>query len=100
MLFLSEHADRAWSREELVAAMRGSDLVVSQSLDALLVAGLVVVDDEGRARFLPASADLERLAMNTKERYAKAPNSVRRMIISAASGDLAAFSDAFKLRKD
>jgi DNA-binding GntR family transcriptional regulator len=100
LLFLSDNSERSWSREELVASLRGSDLVVSQSLDLLVAAGLVSIDSKGCARFSPASADLARLAEATKVRYAKAPDAVRRLIISAASSDLTAFADAFKLRKD
>ena len=51
--------------------LRGSDLVVTQSVDALTVAGLVIIDAEGGARFCPASDDLEQLFEQTAILYGK-----------------------------
>lgn len=100
LLHMSDNKDRSWSREDLVTALRASDLIVSQSLESLLAAGLISVDDEGCARYSPASADLERLAEATKKRYAKSPDAIRRLIISSTTGGITAFADAFRLRKD
>ncbi|WBY09186.1 hypothetical protein PIB19_07545 [Sphingomonas sp. 7/4-4] len=44
LCFLKKHRDRAWPQRELVVALRGSDLVVSQSIESLLAAGLVVIE--------------------------------------------------------
>jgi hypothetical protein len=100
LIFLSDRDERSWSQAELVTSLRGSDLVVSQGLDGLVAAGLVAIETDGSARYRPASPDLQRLVDATKARYARTPDAVRRMIIVSASGDLAAFADAFKLRKD
>lgn len=100
LLHLSDNKDRSWSRDDLVTALRASDLIVSQSLESLLAAGLISIDEEGCARYSPASADLERLAVAAKKRYAKSPDAVRRLIISSTTGGIAAFADAFRLRKD
>ena len=100
LLFLIEHKERSWSHAELVSALRGSDLVVTQGLDSLVAAGLVTVDAKGSAQFVPASAELERQADDSRRLYAKSPDAVRRAIISATSGSLTAFADAFRLRKD
>lgn len=100
LLHMSDNKDRSWSREDLVTALRASDLIVSQSLESLLAAGLISIDDEGCARYSPASADLERLAEATKKRYAKSPDAIRRLIISSTTGGITAFADAFRLRKD
>lgn len=100
LLHLSDNKDRSWSREDLVTALRASDLIVSQSLESLLAAGLISIDEHGCARYSPASADIERLADATKKRYAKSPDAIRRLIISSTTGGITAFADAFRLRKD
>ena len=100
LLFLSDNDDRAWSRDDLVSRLRGSDLIVSQSLDALVAAGLVSIDANGCARYCPASPDIGRAATDAKALYRRSPDRVRRLIIANASGGLTAFADAFRLRKD
>lgn len=100
LLHLIRNADRSWSRDELVESMRSSDLIVAQGLDLLIAAGLVSIDMDGCARYAPASQDISTLALATRDQYARSPNAVRRLIISGAAGGLAAFADAFRLRKD
>lgn len=100
LLYLSKNTDKSWSRIELVSALRASELIVAQSLDALIAAGLVSIDADGCARYAPASADIAGLADATSDRYRRAPNAVRRLILSSAAGGLTAFADAFKFRKD
>ena len=79
--------------------MRASDLVVTKALEALEAAGLVG-NDSGNARYMPISDEVAALVDQAQELYAKRPDAVRRAIISASSGDAAAFADAFRLRKD
>lgn len=100
LIFLADHSDREWSEPELIAAIRGSDLIIAQSLASLVAAGLVTSDQGGKSRYNPVSGDLALLAENAKALYAKSPNAVRRMIIASAHDGLAAFADAFRLRKD
>ena len=97
LVLKSEH--RSWSRDELVATMRASDLVVTKGLDALEAAGLVS-NNEDKAQYMPVSEDVATLVDDAEELYAKRPDAVRRAIISASAGDATAFADAFKLRKD
>ena len=100
LLLLKSRGDRSWTRAEMVAGLRGSEIVVSQSVDALVAAGLVSTDEEDAARYSPASPDIGRLAEGAERMYAKSPDAVRRMIISSANGGLTAFADAFRLRKE
>ncbi len=51
-------------------------------------------------RYAPASTDLDRLAAQAETLYARSPGAVRRMIVTAASPGIAAFADAFRLRKE
>lgn len=100
LLYLKRHPDCSWSNAELVAAFRASEAVVATSLANLLAGGLVVVEDDQRARYRPANDDLERLIGDTAMLYSKKPDAVRRLIVSPAAGGVSAFADAFRLRRD
>lgn len=100
LLYLKRNPGRDWSTAELVHALRASELVVSGGLASLLAAGLVVQDPSGASRYAPASVEIERLADATETLYAKKPDAVRRMIASSAGDGIAAFADAFRLRRD
>ena len=99
LLLVLKREARVWSREELVATLRASDLVVSKALDSLLAAGLASVDSEG-ARYMPVSEDVARNVERTEALYAAKPDAVRRRIVSNSAADLTAFADAFRLRKE
>lgn len=100
VLLLLKRERHFWSGPEIVDALRASELIVSQSLASLAAAGLVVLDEEGRARFAPASEALRHLVEEVETLYSKSPDAVRRLIVSASASGLAAFADAFRLRKD
>jgi hypothetical protein len=100
LIFLRNHSDRAWTRDEIVAGLRASDSIVAQSVESLVAAGLVATEEDGSARYLPASPDLDRRAAEAEAFYAKSPDAVRRMIVMSANEGLTAFADAFRLRKD
>ena len=99
-LLLALKRDPRWrSREELVAALRASDLVVSNALDSLVAAGLASVGPEG-AIYMPASDEVAAYVDETEALYAERPDSVRRAIVRAAGRGASVFSDAFRLRRD
>lgn len=87
------------SKEELISELRASDAIVSTSISSLLAAGLIVEERDQAYRYAPATDDLAQLMQDTAELYRKQPNVVRRVIVMG-SGNLAAFADAFKFRKD
>ena len=91
---------RSVSHDEMVAGLRGSDLVVTQSVHALTAAGLVLAESDGSARYHPASAELDGLVERAAALYARSPDAVRRTIVAAANPAITAFADAFRLRKD
>jgi hypothetical protein len=84
----------------LIAALRVSDAVVSQSVENLSAVGLAMVDGHGRVTLHEGSADNARLVRDAIELYQKSPDKVRRLIVAQASPGVTAFADAFKLRKD
>lgn len=94
---LRRHGDESCPPAQLVENLRASDLVVRTGLAELLAAGLVSVDPSGAARYAPATAEIDRLATEAEQLYAKSPDAVRRIIVKAANPGLAAFSDAFRL---
>jgi hypothetical protein len=100
LLHLKRTSERAWSTAQLVDTLRGSALIVDQSLDGLIRAGLASIDAEGCARFQPATAEIARLADETEQLYARRPEAVRRIIVSGDHPGLATFADAFRLWKD
>ena len=100
LCLLRQNRNRGLTHGEMVSGLRGSDLVVTQSAESLTAAGLIVIDDEGRAQYMPATPELEKLVEQAEKLYARSPNQVRRMIVSAASPGISAFADAFRLRKD
>ena len=99
LLLVLKSEGRPWSRDELVATMRASDLVVTKALDALEAAGLVSNNGD-KAQYMPVSNDVAALVDEAEKLYAKRPDAVRRAIVSASAGDATAFADAFRLRKD
>ena len=100
LCFLRQNRDRSLSHSEMVAGLRGSDLVVTQSVESLAAAGLVLEEADGSAGYGPATEELDRLVAQAEALYAKSPDAVRRMIVSAANPGITAFADAFRLRKD
>jgi len=100
LALLMRNPETRYSHEEMVAALRASDLVVTQSVNALSVAGLLLSEADGAARYAPASSELAGLAEAAIALYTTGPDAVRRMIVSAANPSISAFADAFRLRKD
>ena len=100
LLLLLKRDPRLWPRAEIVAALRASDLIVTQSLEALTAAGLVSVDGAGDAAYRPASGRTDALVEGAEALYARTPDAVRRLIVAAIPDPLAAFADAFRLRKE
>jgi len=90
---------RLWTRAELIATLRASDLVVSRAVEGLVAAGLASIEDDG-VIYLPVSTDIDGCVERAEQMYASHPNIVRRAIIGASVSGATAFADAFKLRRD
>jgi hypothetical protein len=99
LLLLLKREPRVWLRDELVTAMRASELVVTNALDTLVAAGLASVDGPG-VRYAPVNDQVAGYVVKVEGIYAVRPDAVRRAIISSMSSGASAFSDAFKLRRD
>jgi hypothetical protein len=60
----------------------------------------VVTDEQGRAEYRPANADAARMTEEAERLYAQSPDAVRRLILGSSANGLAAFANAFRVRKD
>ena len=100
LCLLRQNRDRTMSHGEMVAGLRGSDLVVTQSVESLAAAGLLLIEADGSARYSPATDALDKMVERAEVLYAKSPDAVRRMIVAAANPGITAFADSFRLRKD
>lgn len=81
LLHLRRSRERAWTVRELVEALRGSDILVRNSLDGLARAGLVRLHPDGAARFHCAKVELDALTAQVAELYDRRPDTVRRQIV-------------------
>lgn len=100
LLHLKKAPDRCFSQQELVAALRASDEVISTSIQALLAAGLIIKDEHRCVTFAPANAELADCVDTVEQLYQVKPDAVRRVIVHGAERGPSDFSDAFKLRRD
>jgi hypothetical protein len=99
-LLLTVRRDRRpWTRDDLVASLRASELVVSKAVDALVAAGLASVDEDGIVSAAD-SAEIGASMDRAEQLYRTRPNAVRRAIISASTSSATAFANAFRLRRD
>lgn len=97
---LQDDPRKTWSEAELVASLRASILVVSQALESLIAAGLVVEIEKGIVRYQPVAERQGTLSKAAISLYARSPDAVRRLIISSAAKGPNAFANAFRFRKD
>ena len=100
LLLLSRQKSRSWPATDLVRELRASDLVVSQGMEGLQQAGLIIGEAGGTYRYSPVTPDLDRLVQQLERVYRERPSAVTKALFSAPSDKLSAFADAFRLKKD
>lgn len=99
LLLLLKSEKRPWTEDELIGALRASELVVVQALESLVAGGLASVCDEG-AEYMPVSDSVAKLVDQAQQLYGLKPDAVRRMIVTSGASEITAFADAFRLRKE
>ena len=87
----------ALTQQDLVVALRASDLVVTQSVRALHAAGVVMIETEGIVRYNPISERVDLMVRESEALYLTRPDQVRRIIVSPRTSPLTSFANAFKL---
>lgn len=100
LLLLCRDRERPWRPEELVGELRSSEAVARESIDRLVTAGLVIVEEHGAVRYAPASQEQDALVMQLDEEYRRKPAAIRRLIVQGPAEKLRSFSDAFRLTRD
>ena len=99
LLLALKRAGGRCTRQDLIARLRASELVVSKALDALFAAGLVSIEGDD-ALYLPANGAVESSVDRAEDLYRRMPNVVCRAIVTAKTSSAAAFADAFRLRRE
>jgi hypothetical protein len=97
---LHSEPERQFSHSELIEVLRASDLVIRQSVESLLAAGLVLTEKGSRVRLHALDRNTEMLLAASIDLYRRSPDKVRRLIVAQSLPGATAFADAFKLRKD
>lgn len=100
LLFLRKNSSASWSKEQMVGEMRASDLIIAGALDCLHAGGLIILEDDGAARYATATRQLDHMVGETEALYRLKPAAVRSLIINSSSGALSAFSDSFNFRRE
>lgn len=100
LLFLRTRAERSWSPEQLVADLRASDAIIASALRCLETGGLIIIEQDGAARYSTASIALDGQVADIEKLYKSKLGAVRALIINPSSAALSAFSDSFNLRRD
>lgn len=98
--YLAENPGTYHTSDELIAVLRASEAVVTQSVLNLSAAGLAVTDQENRVAYHEGAGEAADLARAAIDLYALRPDRVRRLIVAQSAPGLTAFADAFRLRKD
>ena len=72
-----------WTHADIVGALRGSDLVVSQGIENLMIAGLVGTDADGRFAYMPVNKTATGLMGRAERLYEsepREPHAVSRLV--------------------
>ena len=99
LLLIMRREPRNWSPSELLQELRSSELVIAQSIEALVAAGLAIVESDGTVRYHPASAAQAELVAELEAEYRIKPAAIRRLIIQKPAEKLRSFANAFNLKK-
>lgn len=95
-LALKRDAQTAWTVEGLAQELRANTALVTDCLDHLQRAGLIVVAEGGHS-YQPASNTLAALADDLQAAYAERPFSIISVITSRRPDPLKGFADSFRL---
>jgi hypothetical protein len=99
LLLLRRNREAPHTMESLIKDLRGSRVIVTDSLLMLKAVGLVE-EPSGSYRYLPATPELEALAEELEKTYAMFPIGLTEAIRSLPNDKIRTFAEAFRLRKD
>jgi hypothetical protein len=98
LLLLRAAADKEWTTDEVARAVVTQPASAAGWLEQLRADGLLGRDD-GRYRYTPPSAEVERAIDDLAESYAKYRVAVIGLIFSKPSEQVRDFPEAFRLRR-
>ena len=102
LLFFAAHPDCDFSPEDIVVAMRPVVITVHaiKQYTALFVGRGLISQANGRYRYGPSTARLERGIAELTQAYNEKPVTLIHAIYRIADSRIQSFADSFKLRKD
>ena len=98
LLLLKRGAPDGWTIEQLVSRLRSSELAISQGLNRLEQAGLVVHNDR-EYRYSPVSPLVTNIADEIEKLYAAKPVWLMNLILNAKNENLQVFANSFRLKE-
>lgn len=100
ILLLLASQERSWSATEIFQKIQSSQASVDQRLQALVAAGLLAKDEDGRFRFAPKDEATRNLVNDLAEAYRTRRVRIIEAIYTRKTDAVQSFADAFKFRKD
>jgi hypothetical protein len=95
LLLLRREPEMEWASDRLVAELRASPTLVTDCLNVLQTAGLILGQD-GMFRYAPASATLGDLCDRLEAAYRERPVAVVNTITTRRPDPLKGFADSFR----
>ena len=99
LLALKRRGKHVWRASDIIKELRGSRVVVTEALNNLIAAGLVIEEDGGGYRYHPGSSSMDELVTELEKLYALKPTSVIRKVVTSPSIKLQILSDAFRIKE-
>lgn len=100
LLLLQREPQRRWSVAALVQELRGSVAVVTESLNSLSSANLVLTSEKGGHRYCPGSQELDDIVTALSELNARKPLLILEAIFTLPNEKIRSFSDAFLIKRN
>lgn len=100
LLFLAQHADRAWLPEQVVEAMKPAVITASAVQECLAVyrsCRLVEGDFHAGFRFAPSTPQLRAAVDELAQAFNERPVTLIRTIYALSENKIRSFADSFKL---
>ena len=103
LVFLAGHAERIWSAEEIVNAIKPISISMAAVLEYMaLFKANGIVDEKTRGQFLftPTSSSLQAAVDELTHAYNERPVTLIRIIYTVSEDSIRSFADSFRLKKE
>jgi predicted transcriptional regulator len=99
LLALRRRGERSWQTSDIIKELRGSEVVVTEALNNLIAAALVVQDNNGSYRYQPSSPAIDEMVIELEKLYSVKPTAVIHRIVTSPNVKLQILSDAFRIKE-